>query len=226
MHDSLDRIPLFPLSDAVHFPRTELHLEISGPRHLRLVDDLLACDEEERRLGAVLLRPEPDADGRRAVFRQGTMARVTEVERLPEGTATLSLVGETRFLIEREIPGGPYPEAVVRRVAEPVLDEGDAGVVAVRRELLRLAARLARESGDAFPLDLDELADLGALCAFEELVNRIATELDLPPLRKLALLVESLPDRALGLIAILGSRQQVIDLLRPYRHLAERSELN
>ena len=61
---------------------------------------------------------------------------------------------------------------------------------------------------------------------FEQLVNRIAAEIDLPPLSKIGLLNDPLPERALHLLGILSSRRQVLDLLRPYRHLAADPELN
>jgi len=70
------------------------------------------------------------------------------------------------------------------------------------------------------PLAPGELEELATECAFEELVNRIASGLDLPPLRKLKLLQQPLPERGLSILAILRNRQQVLDLLRPWRHLA------
>ena len=90
----------------------------------------------------------------------------------------------------------------------------------------RVYDALAAELGESFPISSDEVEDLADWCCFEELVNRLASELDLPALRKLQLLIESLPDRALSVLSILRSRQQVVDLLRPYRHLAITSLLN
>jgi hypothetical protein len=114
----------------------------------------------------------------------------------------------------------------VRPIEEPRWNEGDAGIVLVKRALLALARSLVAELGDAFPLAAPELDGLAAGSGFEELVNRMAAELDLPAVRKLALLCESLPDRALSLLSILHSRQQVVDELRPFRHLAGKSQLN
>jgi hypothetical protein len=63
-------------------------------------------------------------------------------------------------------------------------------------------------------------------CAFEELVNRIASRVDVPPVRKLQLLTESLPERGLSVLSILRSRRQVMDMLRPFRRLADGTERN
>lgn len=228
MTDDGTRLPLVPLSNVVLFPRTDLQLHVAEPAYRRLVRDLLDFDAgEERWLGLVLLDPEGglSAGGQPAVYPGGTASRVVDAEILPDGRSNLLLHGEFRFELQRELPGTPYREALVRPLAEPALDEQDAGIVAVRRGLTAVARALAEELGDRFTLPESVLEDLDD-CLFEELVNRIAVRLDLPPLRKLQLLVESLPDRALSVLAILSSRQKVVDLLRPYRHLAGSSPHN
>lgn len=222
MTDDGTRLPLVPLSDVVLFPHTDLQLHVAEPAYRRLVRHLLDQDpEEERWIGLVLLDPQGglSAAGQPAVFPGGTASRVVDAEVLPDGRSNLLLHGEFRFELQRELDGAPYREALVRPLDEPTLDEQDAGIVAVRRGLVAAVRTLNGELGDRFTLAEGVLADLDD-CRFAELVNRIAVHLDLPPQRKLQLLVESLPDRALSLLAILASRQKVVDLLRPYRHLA------
>lgn len=220
--DAATRLPLFPLPDVVHFPRTELRVQVSEPRYQRLVQDLLEQDEDARRVGVVLLKPgwAQTYEGRPAIFPGGTAARLMDVEPLPEGRTNILLVGEFRFELEREIATGPYREAVVRPVEEPWLNERDAGILAVRNAILGLLGILAEELGESFPFDGEEIEEMAAGLAFEELVNRIASGLDVPPLRKFRLLLEGLPERGLSVLSILRSRQQVVTLLRPFRHLA------
>ena len=217
------RLPLVPLADLVHFPRTELRLHVVDPSYVQLIQDLAALDEDSRWLGVVLLKPGWDR-GRAEVFPGGTAARVLDLETLPDGRADLLLYGEFRFELERELGDGPYRRALVRPVEEPWLNERDAGVVAVRHAIVELLRPLCEELGDKLPLDVDDLAS--GDCAFEELVNRIAARVDVPPLRKLQLLCESLPERGLSVLSILRSRRQVMDMLRPFRRLSEGSERN
>jgi uncharacterized protein len=222
-------LPLFPLPDVVHFPRTELRLHVSEPRYRRLLRDLAEQDEESRRIGVVLLKPGwvESYEGNPDVFPGGTAGRLLDHEELPDGSANILLYGDFRFELEREQAGAvPYRQAVVRPVAEPWLNEHDAGIVAVRQAILTHLGSLAAELGEAFPLSGDEVEALGEDGPFEELVNRIAAEIDVPVLRKLQLLVESLPERGLSVLSILSSRRQVIDLLRPFRHLAGGPHLN
>lgn len=221
-------LPLFPLPDVVHFPRTELRLHVNEPRYCRLIRDLEEREEESRWIGVVLLKPGwvQSYEGNPEVFPGGTAGRLMDIEELPDGSSNILLYGDFRFELEREQAGGPYRQAVVRPVAEPWLNEQDAGIVAVRDSILGHLHVLASELGESFPLDPDELVELGEEGPFEALVNRVAAELDVPALRKLQLLVESLPERGLSVLSILRSRKQVVDLLRPYRHLADRSQLN
>jgi len=222
------RLPLVPLPDVVHFPRTELKLHVVDPTYLPLVHELEERDEDSRWLGVVLLKPGPrlDPQGRLEIFPGGTAARVVDLETRPDGNSDLLLYGEFRFELEREIGDAPYRQAVVRPMAEPWLNERDAGIVAVRQDLLELLRALAAEQGEEFPWDLEDLESLTGRCAFEELVNRIATRMDVPPLRKLQLLTESLPERGLSVLSILRGRRQVFDMLRPFRRLAGGSEHN
>jgi uncharacterized protein len=226
--DEDTRIPLFPLPDVVHFPRTDLKLHVFEPRYRRLVHDLLERDEDSRWIGMVLLKPgwSRDYEGHPAVFPEGTAGRLVEAELLPDGRANVVLRGEFRFALEREFGAEPYRQAVVRPLAEPWLNETDAGIVVVRGAIVELLRALAGELGEKFPLAADEVEELAEHCAFEELVNRVAAEFDLPPLRKLQLLVESLPERGLSVLSILRSRKQVVGLLRPFRHLASGSQYN
>jgi len=217
------RIPLLPLPDVVHFPRTQLQLVFDEPRYLRLVKDLAEEEDEARRVGLVLLKPgwSQSYEGRPEIFSEGTASRLMDVDQLPDGRTQILLVGDFRFELERELAGAePYRLAEVRPVDEPWLNEHDAGILAVRKALIGLLRHVAGETGERFPISSDELEQLGGDCAFEELVNRLASGLDLPTLRKLRLLQQPLPERGLSLLSILRNRRQVLDLLRPWRHLA------
>ncbi len=88
--------------------------------------------------------------------------------------------------MERELAAEPYREAVVRPVEEPWLNEHDAGILAVRNAILGLLGVARRaDRRDASPSTATRSRSSPPGCAFEELVNRVAAGLDLPPLRKL-----------------------------------------
>lgn len=229
MRENQQRLPLIPLSDLVHFPRTHVRLQVDEPRYRRLVRDLLEREEEARLVGLVLVKPKaaPSGSGdHREIFPGGTAGRLVDVEAQPDGRSVIELEGEFRFMIRAEVGSSPYREALIEPVEEPTYNNQDAGIQMVRGEILDLAERLAREASDAFPFDDGKVAALRTASSFEEVVNAFSAEIDLPILRKLQLLVAALPDRALNLLNILKSRKQVLDLLRPFRPLAAHPDRN
>jgi Lon protease-like protein len=222
------RLPLVPLADVVHFPRTELRLHVADPASRRLVRAVIEKDEDARWIGVVLLKPGSplDGSGHPEIFPGGTAGRLLDADLLPDGCANIVLHGEFRFRLQREVAVEPYRQALVEPVEEPWLNERDAGILVVRSGILELLRWLQAELGSSFFFGESEMEDLSGPCIFEELVNRVAASLDVPPLRKQLLLQEAVPDRALSVLSILRSRQQVIDRLRPFRHLAANSSLN
>jgi uncharacterized protein len=218
-------LPLFPLPNVVHFPRTELRLHVFEPRYRQLVRDLLAREERERWIGMVLLREADEDDATPEISEAGTAGHLVSVEYLPDGRSNIVLQGGFRFAIEREVGARAYRMARVRPLAEPPLFAHDPEVVARQDSLLHLAGALARELGERFPVASETVERLSA-SDFEETVNGLAAALDVPPLRKLQLLVEPLSERAHSLEGILRARRKVLDLLRPYRHLAGPADLN
>jgi hypothetical protein len=216
------RLPLV-LTDDVQFPCTRVRLPLAGA----LLCDLLVRPPEERWLGVVLAR-QP------GVAPAGTASRLLELEPDGEG-ARVVVLGAHRFALAeapaeatRPTPSCPtasYPTALVRLMPEPPVDEHAPLLRALREELSgRLEDALAT-LGDAMPLTPDTLRRLRD-APFEELVNRAAAALDVPPLRKVELLTLPLPDRASEVAGILRSRTKLVDLLRPYRHLMVAAENN
>lgn len=224
------RIPLFPLPDVVHFPRTDLKLHIFEPRYRKMIRDVAERDEAVRWIGMVLLKPGsgPSPAAEPEIFPGGTAGRLVDIDYLPDGRSNIVLRGEFRFAVEREVggPAVPYRRAIVRPLAEPAVDEDDPGVIAVRSELVATCKRLSVEMGDLFPGAAEDVVALESGRSFESLVNGLAAALDLPAVRKIDLLESSLPERASELVKILRSRQKVLNLLAPYRHLADGAEWN
>lgn len=221
------RLPLFPLPDVVHFPRTELRLHVFEPRYRQLLRDLAAV-QGRKWIGVILLRSPGEAfdAGQPPIHATGTAGRLDSVETLPDGRSNIVLHGDFRFEVEEEYGERPYRLARVRRLPEPEPSRSEIDLPAARRDILATAARLRDEMGDRFPVGDDSLRELLREASTEELVNRIASDLDVPALRKQQLLASDLPERAQSLLSILRSRQRVLDLLRPYRHLAASAERN
>ena len=215
------RLPLL-LTDDVQFPCTRVRLPLAGA----LLCDLLVLPPDERWLGVVLAR-QPGASP------TGTASRLLELE--PDGDgARVVLLGAHRFALaeapadaERAAaaPAASYPTALVRLLPEPPLDEHAPLLRTLREELASRLEEAIEVLGEAMPLARGTLQRL-VEAPFEELVNRAAAALDVPPLRKVELLTLPLFDRAAEVAGILRSRTKLVELLRPYRHLMVTAEQN
>ena len=211
------RLPLL-LVDDVHFPCTRVRLPLAGA----LLCDLLLRPPEERWLGVVLAQ-------QRGLTPAGTASRLVESEPDGDGARAL-LLGAHRFALaaaqqEDSRPRASYPTALVRLLPEPPLDEHAPLLRSLREELSSRLEEAVHVLGEARPLAPAILRRLRE-APFEELVNRAAAALDVPPLRKVELLTLPLPERAAEVAGILRSRVKLVELLRPFRHLMIAAEHN
>jgi uncharacterized protein len=224
--DGTTRIPLFPLPNVVHFPGTQLRLHVFEPRYRRLVQDLLEAAPEQRFIGMVLMKPAAFPEEPPEVFPEGTAGLLIDVDLLPDGRSNILLLGDFRFTIEREVASSPYRAALVHPHTEAPVNEREPGVLAMRQELVETIEHLAEQLGDRFPLRPDLLSREPEHQDFELLVNSIAADIDLPTMTKQTLLADGLAERANHLLAVLRGRAHLLDLLRPFRHLAGEAEWN
>ena len=124
MADEQFEVPLFALS-VVLFPGMALPLHVFEPRYRRMIADCLA---DRAPFGVVLAEGEDGDEGadegeRVLSARVGTLARIADYEKLPDGRFNLLAKGTSRFEVLALRGGKPYLTATVR----PFQDE-DAGV--------------------------------------------------------------------------------------------------
>jgi uncharacterized protein len=114
----METLPLFPLH-TVLFPGVPLPLRIFEERYKEMVAHCLA---EDVPFGVVLIESGSEVGAPAVPRRVGTAARITRVERLPEGRLHLVSVGERRFRIARLQAGRPYLVAEIEWLADPDAD--------------------------------------------------------------------------------------------------------
>ncbi len=192
-----DVIPVFPLPNVVFFPRMPLPLHVFEPRYREMVRD---AARGPRLIGMALLRGDWEADyyGTPPIYATGTVGELVRLEELPDGRFNIVLRGVSEYVVQRELDGKAYREAVVawRPVADDPLPAGlrDGIATLVRRYL----ERIGRDAGGG---------PLGASVDDATFVNFFAQQLDVAPLEKQALLeAPTLPDRAVRLRDVLEFR--------------------
>ncbi len=95
-------IPVFPLSGALLFPRSEMPLNIFEPRYLAMIDSAISSN---RIIGMVQPLGE-GSTGHPKLARIGCAGRISAFSEQPDGRMLITLTGITRFAIIRESETG------------------------------------------------------------------------------------------------------------------------
>ncbi|WP_436787315.1 LON peptidase substrate-binding domain-containing protein [Yinghuangia sp. YIM S10712] len=157
-----DRLPLFPLN-SVLYPGLVLPLNIFEERYRRLVRDLLALPEGERRFGVVALRSgrevgELPVAAIDAVFPLGCTAEVATMRPHADGRYDVVATGATRFRLVSVDDSGPYLVGKVEFLEEPKGDDAAVLTLAVTRAFTEYQRELVGAQGRG-PMELPELPD-------------------------------------------------------------------
>jgi Lon protease-like protein len=155
---------MFPLG-TVLFPTAALPIHVFEPRYRALTEDCLAAPDPE--FGVVLIERGSEVGGGDVRTDVGTIARILEAARLPDGRWALGTVGVRRIRVERWLPDDPYPRAEVDDWPDPP----PAPEVATAHERvltkLRRALALAAELGMATAPATIELTDDLVLAGYQ-----------------------------------------------------------
>ena len=158
------RVPIFPLTGAILFPRSQLPLHIFEPRYREMVSDAI---EGGGRIA--MIQPQRlDDDNQAPLYSVGCVGELVGVEELEDGRYNIVLLGSNRFrLVGEASVDAPYRCADIDVGA---FDDSEPPPLplAQRAEVEREARRL----GDAMGLAVDWNA-VGRLDD-EMLVNAIA----------------------------------------------------
>ena len=145
------RLPLFPY-DIVLFPGIPLPLRFFEPRYKKLCEDIVGTTD---RFGVVLARA-GSAFEREIPHDVGTIARISDHTRLPEGQWGVQTVGTQRFRIVELGPREPYLTAEVEVLEESPGNDLRAYALrdSVSARLRRLFALITEGGGRSLPVDV------------------------------------------------------------------------
>lgn len=151
---------MFPL-EHVLFPNAPLPLHIFEPRYRELTEKCLRGDG---RFGVVLISRGSHVGGGDSRYSVGTVARIVEAARTPDGRYLLATVGVERLRVRRWLPDDPYPRAEIDVIAEPKrvaprATDQRAAIELLLKRVLALWAELGQPAPgvDAVQLDADPL---------------------------------------------------------------------
>ena len=155
------RVPLFPLTGAILFPRSHLPLHIFEDRYRAMVEDAMAGP------GRIAMI-QPTEGEPPSLYRVGCIGELVGVEELDDGRYNIMLLGSQRFRLIGEADGGtPYRQADID--LEAFNDDDPEPLSSIQRADVE---REARRFGDSLSLAVDW--DAVARLDDEMLVNAIA----------------------------------------------------
>ena len=92
------RIAIFPLSNAVFFPKTILPLNIFEERYIQLVLD---CIKEKRLFGMV--QPKNKKEKKPEIYKVGCLGKIVSFNETDDGSLIINLSGIIRFRVIEEV---------------------------------------------------------------------------------------------------------------------------
>jgi Lon protease-like protein len=121
------QVPVFPLP-LVLYPGLSVPLHVFEPRYRQLLEDVGGVDG---RFAIVLVEPDADDAEAARLHTVGCMARITEIEPLPDGRANIVVVGEERVRLLDWQEERPYATGAVQILDE---DTGSASLAGLVRQ--------------------------------------------------------------------------------------------
>tara|TARA_B100000963_G_scaffold346074_1_gene350885 strand:- start:4022 stop:4675 length:654 start_codon:yes stop_codon:yes gene_type:complete len=93
-------LPIFPLSNAIFFPKTLLPLNIFEPRYKQMTEHAV---EGNKLIGMVQSNQNIDNDGKPEVYDVGCVGYIEYHSSTPDGRYLINLKGISRFKIKKEV---------------------------------------------------------------------------------------------------------------------------
>jgi len=170
-----DIISVFPLPNVVFFPQTNLPLHIFEPRYSQMIRE---TQENHQLIGMFLLRPgwHDDYYGNPPIYSVGCAGELAYVESLADQRYNIVLRGLYRARALETVQEYPYRKVRVQILPE-TLSESPKLIRQMQMSLLADVAKL-----------MSDLENIDSSLEFSQIVNSIASSLDLDVDLKMELL--------------------------------------
>lgn len=203
-----DELPLLPLKDTVVYPLTVYPLVIGKEKSIRLINDVTVGDKI---IGLTAQRKaDIEVSGIADIYTIGTMARILQMVKVPDGTLRVLVQGIERITIAGLSQTEPYLKARIRAFPDKTeksveLEALMRGVSEVFQKMISLMPNMPEELSGA-ALNIEDPRQLAYLIA-----TNIRLEL---PQRQEILETGSVPDKLTKLMQYLNREVEVLELGR------------
>ena len=100
INDLPKKIPVFPLSNFILFPKTSVPLNIFEPRYIDMINDSM---KSNKMIGMIQPRSSKDKNGIPNLYDIGCLGKITTFQETEDGRYLIELKGLIRFQKENEI---------------------------------------------------------------------------------------------------------------------------
>ncbi len=171
---SLGTYPVLPLRDIVVFPHMIVPLFVGREKSIRALEEVMKADKPI--LLATQMNAADDDPATDAIFATGTLAKVLQLLKLPDGTVKVLVEGDSRARIKTYLPTEGYYEAEAEAVADDPIDPIEAealsrSVVAEFENYVKLNKKISPEVVSA----VTQIEDYGKLA--DTIASHLAVKL-------------------------------------------------
>jgi len=203
-----DELPLLPLKDTIVYPLTVYPLVIGKEKSIRLINEVTAGDK----ILALTAQRKVDMEvaGIADIYTVGTMARILQMVKVPDGTLRVLVQGIERISIAELSQTEPYFKARIKALQEKAeksveLEALMRGVSEVFQKMVSLTPNMPEELSGAV-LNIEDPRQLAYL---------IATNIRLELVQRQEILeIESVQDKLTKLMQHLNREVEVLELGR------------
>ncbi len=213
---SLDNYPVLPLRDIVVFPHMIVPLFVGREKSIRALEVVMKGDKPI--LLATQKNAADDDPGPEAIYHTGTLARVLQLLKLPDGTVKVLVEGAARAKIRRYVPTEGYFAAEAEAVGDDAIDKIEAealsrSVVSEFENYVKLNKKISPEVVAA----VTQIEDYG------KLADTIASHLAVKLVDKQAILeIHSIAKRFEKCLALMESEISVLQVEKRIRTRVKR----
>ncbi len=203
-----DELPLLPLKDTIVYPLTVYPLVIGKEKSIKLINDVTVGDK----ILALTAQKKVDSEvsGMADIYAIGTMARILQMVKVPDGTLRVLVQGLGRISITELSRTEPYFKARIKALPDKAeksveLEALMRGVSEVFQKMVSLTPNMPEELSGAV-LNIEDPRQLAYLIA-----TNIRLELSQ---RQEILEIESVQDKLTKLMQYLNREVEVLELGR------------
>jgi ATP-dependent Lon protease len=213
---SIDGYPVLPLRDIVVFPHMIVPLFVGREKSIRALEEVMKADKPI--LLATQQNAADDDPATDAIFTTGTLARVLQLLKLPDGTVKVLVEGAARARIKRYLPAEGYYAAEAEAIADDPIEAIEAE--ALSRSVLSEFENYVKLNKKISP---EVVAAVTQIDDYGKLADTIASHLAVKLADKQAILeIHSIAKRFEKCLALMESEISVLQVEKRIRTRVKR----